>query len=43
MGRADTILVSLIVFALLGKACDGVLVAASRPLLRWQDVVRVRL
>lgn len=43
LGRADTIIVSLIIFALLGKACDGVLVAISRPLLRWQDTVRVRL
>jgi sulfonate transport system permease protein len=43
MGRADTILVAMIVFALLGKALDGVLVAVSRPLLRWQDTVRLRL
>jgi sulfonate transport system permease protein len=43
MGRADTILVSMIVFALLGKALDSVLVALSRPLLRWQDTVRTRL
>lgn len=43
LGRADTIIVSLIIFALLGKACDGILVALSLPLLRWQDTVRVRL
>jgi sulfonate transport system permease protein len=43
LGRADTIIVSLIVFALLGKACDGILVALSRPRLRWQDTVRSRL
>ena len=43
MGRADTILVAMIVFALLGKASDGVLVALTRPLLRWQDTVRDRL
>jgi sulfonate transport system permease protein len=43
MGRADTILVAMIVFALLGKASDGVLVAVTRPLLRWQDTVRDRL
>ncbi len=43
MGRADTILVAMIVFALLGKACDSVLVAISVPLLRWQDTVRARL
>jgi sulfonate transport system permease protein len=43
MGRADTILVAMIVFALLGKASDGVLVALTRPLVRWQDTVRDRL
>jgi len=43
MGRADSILVAMIVFALLGKASDSVLVALSRPVLRWQDTNRVRL
>ena len=43
MGRADTILVAMIVFALLGKACDSALVALSRPILRWQDTARGRL
>src|SRR4029077_13397150 len=43
MGRTDTILVGMIVFALLGKLSDGVLVALSAPLLRWQDTVRSRL
>jgi sulfonate transport system permease protein len=43
MGRADSILVAMIVFALLGKASDAALVAVTRPLLRWQDTVRVRL
>jgi sulfonate transport system permease protein len=43
MGRADTILVAMIVFALLGKACDSMLVAISVPMLRWQDTVRARL
>ena len=43
MGRADTILVAMIVFALLGKACDSILVALSAPLLRWQDTARSRL
>jgi sulfonate transport system permease protein len=43
MGRADTILVAMIVFALLGKASDSVLVAVSRPVLRWQDTHRIRL
>jgi sulfonate transport system permease protein len=43
MGRADTILVAMISFALLGKAADAVLVALSVPLLRWQDTARTRL
>jgi sulfonate transport system permease protein len=43
MGRADTILVAMITFALLGKAADAVLVAISVPLLRWQDTVRLRM
>jgi sulfonate transport system permease protein len=43
MGRADSILVAMIAFALLGKIADGILVGLSRPLLRWQDIVRARL
>jgi sulfonate transport system permease protein len=43
MGRADTILVALIIFAVLGKTCDSLLVAATRPILRWQDTNRLRL
>jgi sulfonate transport system permease protein len=43
MGRADTILVAIISFALLGKLTDSVLVAVSLPLLRWQDTARTRL
>jgi sulfonate transport system permease protein len=43
MGRADTIMVAMISFALLGKAADAVLVAISIPLLRWQDTARLRL
>jgi sulfonate transport system permease protein len=43
MGRADTILVAMITFALLGKLADSVLVAISVPLLRWQDTARFRL
>lgn len=43
MGQADVILVAMIVFALLGKLSDGLLVAVTRPLLRWQDRVRARL
>ena len=43
MGRADTILVAMLTFAVLGKLCDAALVAASRPLVRWQDTGRARL
>jgi len=43
MGRADSILVAMVTFALLGKLADGIMVALSRPLLRWQDTVRARL
>ena len=43
MGQADIILVAMIVFALLGKLSDAVLVAVTRPLLRWQDTARARL
>nr|WP_294531286.1 ABC transporter permease [uncultured Rhodopila sp.] len=43
MGRADTILVAMIVFAVLGKTADSLLVVASRPVLRWQDTHRLRL
>jgi sulfonate transport system permease protein len=43
MGRADTIMVAMIVFALLGKAADSLLVTLSLPLLRWQDTTRTRL
>jgi sulfonate transport system permease protein len=43
MGRADSILVAMITFAILGKTADSLLVALGRPLLRWQDINRVRL
>ena len=43
MGRADTILVAIVVFALLGKACDSLLVLLAIPVLRWQDTVRAEL
>ena len=36
-GIPDQILAAIFVFAVLGKICDGALVAAFRPLLRWQD------
>jgi ABC-type nitrate/sulfonate/bicarbonate transport system permease component len=33
----------MIIFAILGKLSDSVLVALSRPVLRWQDTNRIRL
>ena len=43
MGKPDRILAAIIAFAILGKIADAVLVAATRPLLGWQDVSRGRL
>lgn len=43
MGEADVILVAMIVFAVLGKLSDTLLVAVTAPLLRWQDTARARL
>ncbi len=43
MGRADTILVAMITFAILGKLSDSILVALARPVLRWQDTARAKL
>jgi sulfonate transport system permease protein len=37
LGKPDQILAAIFAFAVLGKICDGALVAAFRPLLRWQD------
>jgi sulfonate transport system permease protein len=43
MGKPDQILAAIIAFALLGKAADSLLLLVTRPLVRWQDVVRERL
>jgi len=43
MGQADIIVVAMIIFGVLGKLCDTILVLAARPVLRWQDTVRMRL
>ena len=40
MGKPDQILAAIIAFALLGKTADSLLVAATKPLVRWQDTVR---
>jgi sulfonate transport system permease protein len=43
LGKPDQILAAIIAFALLGKLSDSVLLAATRPLLTWQDTTRSRL
>ena len=43
LGKPDQILAAIIAFALMGKAADSLLVAATKPLVRWQDVARERL
>lgn len=40
LGKPDQIVACIIVFALVGKLTDGLIVAASTPFLRWQDVDR---
>jgi sulfonate transport system permease protein len=37
LGKPDQILAAILVFAVLGKLTDGLIVALSAPLLRWQD------
>lgn len=37
LGKPDQILAAIIAFALLGKLLDGLLAAATRPLIAWQD------
>lgn len=43
LGKPDQILAAIIAFALLGKLSDSLLVAATAPLVRWQDRHRGRL
>ena len=38
LGKPDQIVACIIVFALLGKLSDALLVTASSRFLRWQDV-----
>jgi sulfonate transport system permease protein len=40
LGRPDQILAALVIFAILGKATDALLVALTRPLVRWQDTAQ---
>jgi sulfonate transport system permease protein len=37
LGKPDQILAAILVFALLGKLTDAIVVAVSRPFLNWQD------
>jgi sulfonate transport system permease protein len=37
LGKPDQILAAILVFAILGKLSDALLVAISAPFLRWQD------
>ncbi len=41
-GRADLVIVAIIVLALLGKLSDGILSALERYCLRWRDVYATR-
>ena len=43
LGKPDQILAAIIAFAILGKACDWLLVLATTPSLAWQDKARGRL
>lgn len=43
LGRPDTIIAAIISFAVLGKLADTLLVALTRPFLRWQDLRRDKL
>jgi sulfonate transport system permease protein len=38
LGRPDQIVAALVIFASLGKLTDALLVALTRPLIRWQDI-----
>ncbi len=43
LGKPDQIVAAIIAFALMGKAADSLLVAATAPLVRWQDLARERM
>jgi len=40
LGKPDQIVAAIIVFAVLGKLWDAILVALTAPLMRWQDTAR---
>lgn len=43
LGKPDQIIAAIVAFALLGKACDWLLVIVTRRFVVWQDVARDRL
>ena len=40
LGKPDQIMAAIITFAIVGKLTDSLLLAATAPFLRWQDVYR---
>jgi sulfonate transport system permease protein len=38
LGKPAQIVAAIVAFAILGKTTDWLLVAASTPFLRWQDI-----
>jgi sulfonate transport system permease protein len=40
LGKPDQIVAAILVFAIIGKLSDGLLVALSAPLVAWQDSFR---
>jgi sulfonate transport system permease protein len=37
LGKPDQIVAAIIIFAIIGKLSDGLLVLATAPLISWQD------
>jgi sulfonate transport system permease protein len=37
LGKPDQIIAAILTFAIVGKITDGLLAAATRPFLTWQD------
>ena len=37
LGKPAQIVTAIVAFAILGKTTDGLIVAATRPFLRWED------
>jgi sulfonate transport system permease protein len=43
LGKPAQIIAAILTFAVLGKACDTLLVMLTRPLTLWQDIARERM